>query len=56
MVIIGFDDYLNAFIVRNSWGSDWGYNGNAYIDYNYFIKSDNNFIYCAWIIKKILLD
>jgi hypothetical protein len=55
MVIIGYDDELNCFIVRNSWGRDWGYNGNAYFDYDYFSKQ-NNLVCGAWIIKNILLE
>lgn len=35
MVICGFDDSKNAFKVMNSWGSDWGDGGFAWIDYKY---------------------
>lgn len=31
--IIGYDDSLQAFIIRNSWGESWGENGFAYISY-----------------------
>lgn len=31
--IVGYDDSKNAFIIRNSWGVDWGENGFAYVDY-----------------------
>lgn len=35
MLICGYDDTKNggSFIVRNSWGSEWGDNGNCYIRY-----------------------
>jgi len=32
--IVGYDDTKQAFIIRNSWGEDWGENGFAYISYN----------------------
>lgn len=35
MVIVGFSDELQMFIVRNSWGTDWGDNGYCYIPYSY---------------------
>ncbi len=36
MVIIGYDDYKEggAFLVQNSWGTDWGDNGYFWIRYN----------------------
>ena len=35
MVIVGFSDELQMFIVRNSWGEDWGDHGYCYIPYSY---------------------
>lgn len=35
MVIVGYDDKLQAFLVRNSWGIEWGNNGYCYIPYQY---------------------
>lgn len=35
MYIIGYDDSKSAFKVRNSWGNDWGENGNVWISYEY---------------------
>ena len=35
MAIVGFSDQLNMFVVRNSWGKDWGDNGYCYIPYEY---------------------
>lgn len=34
MLIVGFDDALNGWIVRNSWGPDWGVGGHVLIDYD----------------------
>ena len=35
MVIVGFSDQLGMFIVRNSWGENWGNSGYCYIPYEY---------------------
>ena len=32
--IVGYDDKLRAFIVRNSWGPEWGVGGFVYISYD----------------------
>lgn len=34
MLIVGYDDAHRVWIVRNSWGPDWGDNGHVYIDYD----------------------
>lgn len=34
MLIVGFDDAKRAWIVRNSWGTDWGVQGHVFIDYD----------------------
>jgi len=38
MCIVGFDDSKNAFKLINSWSTDWGENGFAWIDYATFAK------------------
>ncbi len=43
MCVIGYDDYKEggAFQIMNSWGTDWGKNGIAWVPYdafNYFVK------------------
>ena len=38
MVVIGFDDEKGAFRVMNSWGTDWGEDGFAWIRYRDFGK------------------
>jgi hypothetical protein len=36
MVVVGYDDSLNAFKLMNSWGSGWGDNGFCWVDYDHF--------------------
>lgn len=43
MCVIGYDDYLEggAFQLMNSWGTEWGQNGKAWVrykDFKYFTK------------------
>lgn len=35
MVIVGYSDKLQMFIVRNSWGTSWGEKGYCYMPYDY---------------------
>jgi hypothetical protein len=34
VLLIGWDDALNAWIIKNSWGTGWGENGYAYVHYD----------------------
>ncbi|MEZ4955452.1 MAG: C1 family peptidase [Saprospiraceae bacterium] len=34
MTIVGYDDGKNAFRIVNSWGTNWGDNGFAWVDYS----------------------
>ncbi|MDH5655709.1 MAG: C1 family peptidase [Spirochaetia bacterium] len=36
--VVGYDDDLQAFLVQNSAGKDWGKNGQAYIPYSWFMR------------------
>jgi C1A family cysteine protease len=47
---VGYDDSKNAFIIRNSWGADWGDGGYFYMPYDYISSSlASDF----WCIKSI---
>ena len=44
MLIVGYDDSLNAFKVINSWGQEWANEGYAYINYHFFLdNADPNY-------------
>lgn len=38
MLLVGYDDAKNAWLVRNSWGTDWGDGGHFWIDYQVLEK------------------
>jgi len=42
MLCVGYSDADKVFIVRNSWGDDWGDRGYCYIPYDYMTNSDLN--------------
>jgi hypothetical protein len=52
VVICGYDDYQERFIVRNSWGKHWGNNGYFYLPYLYLIRDNDNNNNDFWIITK----
>ncbi|MNY65566.1 Papain family cysteine protease [compost metagenome] len=35
LLCVGFDDASQTLIIRNSWGSNWGHGGYAYLPYAY---------------------
>lgn len=51
MVIVGFDDKIGCFLVRNSWGAEWGDHGYCYIPYSYI--EDENLLNFACILTEI---
>ena len=53
MVIVGYDDDKEYFIVRNSWGNNFGDNGYCYLPYDYVTDPSM----CTWagIITSLLI-
>lgn len=43
MLVVGYDDDLQAFRVRNSWGETWGDTGHFWLKYDYLVSIDPNF-------------
>jgi uncharacterized tellurite resistance protein B-like protein len=52
MLCVGYSDPDKLFIVRNSWGTDWGDDGYCYIPYDY-LMSDNFNYDDSWIIRQV---
>ncbi len=40
VMAVGYDDSKNAFIIRNSWGKNWGIQGYFYMPYAYITNSN----------------
>lgn len=40
MLVVGYDDERQAFLVRNSWGKRWGLDGYCWIPYSYILNND----------------
>ena len=51
MLCVGYSDPDKVFIVRNSWGDDWGDRGYCYIPYDYMTNSDLNGD--LWSIRRV---
>ncbi len=51
MLCVGYSDPDQVFIVRNSWGDDWGEQGYCYIPYDYMTKPDFN--HDCWTIRQV---
>lgn len=46
MTIVGFEDNLQCFLVRNSWGKGWGVFGYCYVPYGY-VEHESLFNYAC---------
>jgi cathepsin L len=50
VTLVGWDDAKHAWLIKNSWGTDWGVEGGyIWIDYN----SNNVGFAAAWVKAKI---
>lgn len=50
LLVVGYYDRTEMFIVRNSWGRDWGDKGYCYIPYRYLL--DTELTSDLWCIKQ----
>ncbi|GAB4358219.1 MAG: hypothetical protein Fur0042_27670 [Cyanophyceae cyanobacterium] len=51
MLCVGYSDHNQCFIVRNSWGEDWGDRGYCYIPYGYL--SNPEYCWDCWSIRSV---
>jgi C1A family cysteine protease len=52
VLVIGYDDETQCFIVRNSWGTKWGDKGHFYMPYEYLLN--RNLSDDFWVIQKVI--
>jgi C1A family cysteine protease len=50
MLACGYSDQDQVFVVRNSWGADWGDAGYCYIPYDYLADSDQT--HDCWTLRR----
>lgn len=51
VLIVGFNESTQRFIVRNSWGSGWGDRGHFYLPYAY---ANTSLMADCWVITKVV--
>jgi C1A family cysteine protease len=51
MLCVGYSEADEMFIVRNSWGEEWGDKGYCYMPYDYVMNEKFN-LGDSWIIKR----
>lgn len=49
MIIVGYSNEESSFIVRNSWGEDWGDKGYCYIPFDYL--TNRYLAYDFWVMR-----
>ena len=54
VAMVGFDDEKKHFIIRNSWGEEWGDKGYFYMPYEFIEHKDYTSDF--WIIKKVFKE
>jgi len=50
MLACGYSDRDQVFVVRNSWGTDWGDAGYCYVPYTYL--SDGDMTHDCWTVRR----
>jgi C1A family cysteine protease len=51
VLAVGYDHPREQFIVRNSWGADWGMQGYCTMPYSYLL--DSNLSDDFWTVKLV---
>lgn len=51
VLVVGYDDAKECFIMRNSWGPNWGDKGYFYLPYNYL--TNQNLGMDFWVVTQV---
>jgi len=54
VLAVGYDDARQVFIVRNSWGTDWGDNGYFYVPYLFMAHADPVYASDFWTVRRVM--
>jgi len=54
VMAVGYDNDREVFIIRNSWGVNWGDQGYFYMPYEYM--TNKNLCSDFWVVKKVRDD
>jgi C1A family cysteine protease len=52
MLCVGYSEAQKVFVVRNSWGEDWGDLGYCYVPYDYLANPEFNDGDC-WVVRSV---
>ena len=52
VLLVGYDDLKKSFLVRNSWGKEWGIDGHFWMPYSFADKADN--VWDCWAVKDLI--
>ena len=47
IVLVGYNDNIQSFVFRNSWGENWGVNGYGFLPYQYV----QEYMMSAWVVS-----
>ncbi len=60
MVIVGYDDTKQAFLIQNSWGTRWNNRGLAWVAYELFddirVTDDSDGVFCNWAVTMLDIE
>ena len=57
MTFVAYDDHRKRFLVRNSWGSDWGNKGHMYLPYSFVrwaARSDSSYRFDVYSLESAM--
>lgn len=53
VMAVGYDDVSQMFVVRNSWGEEWGDKGYFYMPYQYMTVAQGRLVNDFWVVQSV---